>query len=455
MTLQNLKWAGAIVAGSFLLSFLGLYNGYPFVYPDTGSYVFSGFQGEVPIDRPITYGLFIRHSSMAESLFWVMYAQGFLTSLVIYFLLRQIYNAITPFGFIGLLLVLSACTSISFYTSFLTPDLFTPIFWASLAVLLFGNLSLRNLIVVAFLGWFALIMHSSTLVAAVVFTILLVVASLSGRFRAVIPFKKTLQVGALTLVGWLSVMSIHVAFKAPFAVQQAGPAFFLGRLNEIGLLKPHLEKACADGKNYPICKYKDQIPDDFLWGQDSPSRKDGGWVAHKSEYQDIIWNILTTPRDLKNFAIFAVNGTLMQLAYFRIEDTGPMREETPPYEAVKKYFPRELVSYKLAHQHHRNHFLDFSGLNTRQQYLFFGFILLLAGVWHPRLRRHMARPLPHMLIFCGIALLINAFVCSTFSTVVSRYQGRLLWLAILVELVAIIQIGMHWYAERQAQQKSI
>jgi len=392
---------------------------------------------------------------MAESLFWVMYVQGFLTSLVIYFLVRQFFSQITPLGFLGLLLALTACTSISFYTSFLTPDLFTPIFWACLAMLLFGKLSLRNQVLVTFLGWLALIMHSSTLIAAVVFTILLVIASLWRRVRAVIPLKKTLRIGALTLVGWLSVMSIHVVFKAPFAVQQAGPAFFLGRLNEIGLLKPHLEKACAEGKNYPICKYKDQIPDDFLWGQDSPSRKDGGWVAHKSEYQDIIWNILTTPRDLKNFAIFAVNGTLMQMAYFRIEDTGLMREETPPYEAVKTYFPRELISYKLAHQHHRNHYLDYSGLNTRQQYLFFGFILLLAGVWQPQLRRRMSRPLPYFLILCGIALIINAFVCSTFSTVVSRYQGRLLWLAILIELVAIIQIGTHWYAERQAFRKSI
>ncbi len=448
MTSHNIKWAGAILAGGLILSFLGLYNGYPFVYPDTGSYIFSGFQGEVPNDRPITYGLFIRHCSMAESLFWVMYAQGFLTSLAIYFLLRQFYSPVTPFGFTGLLLALTACTSISFYTSFLTPDLFTPIFWACLATLLFGKLSARSFILVAFLAWVALIMHSSTLVAAVVFTIVLVIASLWSRVRAVVPFKKTLLVGLLTLVGWLSVMMIHVACNAPFAVQQAGHVFFLGRLNEIGLLKPHLQKACAE-KNYPICKYKDQIPDDFLWAQDSPSRKDGGWVAHKAEYRDIIWNILTTPQDLKNFSIFAINGTLMQLAYFRIEDTGAMREETPPYEAVKQYFPRELISYKIAHQHHRNHFLDFSGLNTRQQYLFFGFILMLAGLGYPGVRRRMTPYMAQLLLFCAIALAINAFVCSTFSTVVSRYQGRLLWLAILVELVAIIQIGTNWYTERK------
>lgn len=448
MTSPTIKWAGAILAGGFILSFLGLYNGYPFVYPDTGAYIFSGFQGEVPMDRPITYGLFIRHSSMAESLFWVMFTQGLLTSLAIYFLLRQFYSSITPFGFIGLLLALTACTSISYYTSFLTPDLFTPIFWTCLAILLLGNLSGRSFFWVTFLAWFALIMHSSTLVAAVLFTIILAIASLWRRVRAVIPVKKTVMVGLLTLVSWLSVMSIHLAHNAPFAVQQAGHAFFLGRLNEIGLLRPHLQKACAE-KNYPICKYKDEIPDDFLWGQDSPSRKDGGWVAHKTEYRDIIWNILTTPRDLKNFAIFAVNGTLMQLAYFRIEDTGAMREQTPPFEAVKQYFPRELISYKIAHQHHRNHFLDFSGHNTRQQYLFFGFILLLAGLGHPGVRRRMTPSMAHLLLFCAIALVINAFVCSTFSTVVSRYQGRLLWLAILVEFVAIIQIGTHWYAERK------
>jgi hypothetical protein len=44
-----------------------IWNGYPLVFLDTGTYVASGFERFVPRDRPLAYGFFIRHSSLAHS----------------------------------------------------------------------------------------------------------------------------------------------------------------------------------------------------------------------------------------------------------------------------------------------------------------------------------------------------------------------------------------------------
>ena len=444
MEISRLQWALWIILGGFILSFWGLYNGFPFVYPDTGAYIGSGFQGIPPIDRPICYGLFIRHLSMAESLFWVMYAQGLLTSLAVFLLLRHFVDDYTPVLFIGLLLVLTACTHISFYTSYLIPDLFTPIFWACIAILLFGKPSTRASILITGLAWVSMIMHNSILISGLALSLLLVLAILWKRVRVVISPKKVIHIGALVLGSWLSVMSIHYAHNGKFVVQQAAHIFTMARLNEMGLLQPYLQTACAAGDNYTICQYKDQLPGDFLWHPDSPAGKDGGWLAHKTEYENIIWNILTTPKYLKSYVIEVANGTLSQLCYFRIEDIGPMRENTPPYETVKQYFPRELYSYKVAHQQHRNHFLDFSGLNTRQQYLFFGYLLLLVAMFSGKLRHEIPLRLKQLLIFCAVMLLINASVCSTFSTVASRFQGRLVWLAVAAELFVLLWLAMQW-----------
>lgn len=55
-----------------LLIMPAIVNGYPLVYSDSGTYIGSGFEGIVPVDRPIAYGLFVRHISVAYSLWFVI-----------------------------------------------------------------------------------------------------------------------------------------------------------------------------------------------------------------------------------------------------------------------------------------------------------------------------------------------------------------------------------------------
>lgn len=58
-----LKQFGWIIFGAFIIAFVGLFNGYPLVYSDTGTYIYSGFDRFIPADRPIVYGLFLKFFS--------------------------------------------------------------------------------------------------------------------------------------------------------------------------------------------------------------------------------------------------------------------------------------------------------------------------------------------------------------------------------------------------------
>jgi hypothetical protein len=79
-----------VLLGSLVLCFLAFYNKYPLVFPDTGTYVLSGFTGQVPKDRPIIYGLFLRHISLWESLWLVILFQGVLLSLTIFYYFKYL-----------------------------------------------------------------------------------------------------------------------------------------------------------------------------------------------------------------------------------------------------------------------------------------------------------------------------------------------------------------------------
>src|SRR5438105_15945017 len=70
--------------GTLILLAPALYDHFPLIYADLGTYIRSGFMTETPVDRPITYGILLRLFSFngcflfgmvilqAVTLLWVM-----------------------------------------------------------------------------------------------------------------------------------------------------------------------------------------------------------------------------------------------------------------------------------------------------------------------------------------------------------------------------------------------
>src|ERR1044071_7760167 len=77
-----------LASGATIFVTMGIYNGYPFVMQDTGSYIDSGFKLAVPTDRPIIYGLFLRFMSLKET-FWI---NIFIQGLIVAYLLSKLFR---------------------------------------------------------------------------------------------------------------------------------------------------------------------------------------------------------------------------------------------------------------------------------------------------------------------------------------------------------------------------
>lgn len=428
-----------LLLGGFLLTYSGLHNGYPFVYPDTGSYIFHGFDGVVPPDRPLAYGLFVRHISMMESAFWVIFAQGILTSIFIYWFLKAVVEKVTPRLFIGIILILLVFSDISVYVSYLMPDLFTPLAYGALGLLLFAPLSNRKTAAVAIMAFIAMIMHNSNIMGAAMITVLLLAWRMLPGRRSAVDWKKGLLALGVVFSAWLGGQTIHYVYGGGFTSMKGRHMFMMARLNEMGILKNYLDKACAEGKNYRICEFKDQIPDDFLWNPESPVNKTGGWEANKDEYNRIIGDILTNPFYLKTYLVQTLNGAAVQFVRIEAEHVQPMLQNSMPYEAIKSKFPYERYVYSIGRQNHFNEYLDFKRDASRQEIffllsLFVGVLLLSAASWKSKVPLLLRRLYAYTLL----CLVINALICSAFSTVVSRYQGRLVWLLFLISIIAVL-----------------
>lgn len=97
MFFANTKRYFPLLLGAFILSIFALYNNFPIVTGDTGSYINSGFSLKTPIDRPIFYGLFLRVTSLGASIWMAIFAQSFIVAYVIIAFVRKLIPQCPPF----------------------------------------------------------------------------------------------------------------------------------------------------------------------------------------------------------------------------------------------------------------------------------------------------------------------------------------------------------------------
>ncbi len=204
----------------------------------------------------------------------------------------------------------------------------------------------------------------------------------------------------------------------------------MGRLIEMGILNEYLQENC-DEKDFLLCEYKDQIIWGFLWGEESPLYKDGGWTGEHKEYKLILSDIFTTPKYLKKFLIHSFESSFKQFFNFETGDTPRLVDKTPPY-IITDYIAGQKMEYLSSKQ--ANNRLDYSYLNNIEKYivilsLFLCFILFLIKI---------PRETKANIFFILIALYLNAAIFGAFSGITSRYQSRVMWLLPLPVILALM-----------------
>jgi hypothetical protein len=402
-----------IIVGGIVLCFIGFYNNYPLVNSDTGTYIRSGFLEEVPTDRPILYGLFIRHVSLADSLYLVIFMQGFLLSLLIYYYFKYMLNGNnTGIPFITYLFIITFFTGISYIVSQIMPHIFT-----SISMLCFGllimvrDLKTRDLIIITFIALISIGTHNSHYLT---FAGILFILTMLYLFKAIrkkmvfLSVRRLIFVWGLLIFANLFVATLHYSFGSEFKASRGGHVFFVFRLFEIGILNDYLDECCGE-KGYKICEYKDHIPSDFLWDhENSTLYKTGGWEGNKEEYKAIILDVMTTPKYAKIFIMRGIEGAFKQFFSF---DQGPfsrLGSDSSPFGIIKWFFPEQVKEYLASRQNANN--LDLKFINTSQLILFALSLLTVIVLLLVRIPFYWKFFTGYILI----CLVMNASVCGAY-----------------------------------------
>ena len=439
MPLMKIKsFIPLLLITSLAVMVVALYNGFGLTESDTGAYIEKGILNIIPNDRSPFYGWFIRYTSMWNSLWFALFAQCAILSYLLLKYIQLLQKKPLEFRF-GLFTVIAivSFTCVSWVASYLMPDVFA----GSLLLAILLYLSERSgkimpLVLYAVIIFLSIIIHNSHFLIVALFSISLIVWALVKKYKTLL--KRSLVLLCMSAMSWLLMCTINAANGYGFTFSRGSHVFMMGKFVEMGVLNVYLDNNCGK-KNLKLCNYKDQIPAyswDFIWDDQSPLYKTGGWDSNKVEYNVIIHDVFTTPRYIKMFAKSSATATLRQLSQTGAQDhTSFQGKWSSPWQRIGTYFPDELNEYCASKQYNGG----ISGTNCNYiYYLFF----ILSTLWILFNRGIFTKEL--FFIYCGILLffLINAFVMATFSTVLSRYQNRVFW--VLPATNAILMVVYYW-----------
>lgn len=435
-TVPSLRFFFSVLTGAFPLMVDAFYNGFPIVYSDTSTYLASGFELETPVDRPITYGLFVRISSLnGVSLWMVVFFQAIILSYLIFLLIKQITDE-KSYLKIALVatLFLSLFTGLSWTVSQVMPDIFTPIALVSAVLILVGRLRKNTLLFVFLIYAISVMMHLSHIL---MFSLIILVVFLVKKF--ILPPDRNAR--ATRNLAIMFLITIGSVIMMGSSLAKSKHVFFMGAMAEQGILKKYLDEHCVTDK-YLICAYKDSIPktfNDFVWKEDSPLYKMGGWKATKKEYSEIISGTLTEPKYIALHIKESVKATFRQLIRFDIGDgNGVFSKGTLLHERVSRYFKHDLASYESSRQNQSSLYY-LQGINIIFRIvvvisILFIFIILIIKKFVRNFK------LNALLFISFTTILINAWDCGTFSMVTDRFGCKLTWLVPFVAVIYLLEI---------------
>ncbi len=408
------------------------YNGFPILYSDTSTYLNTGFEYITPSDRPITYGYFLRIASLnGFSLWFAVFFQSLILSYLIHQLFKLIFGENINVRFLVTMLFLSLFTGVSWVSSQLVSDIFTPITVLCLVLILFGNNSKRKLYFLYFLFFISCAMHVSHLI---LFIGLLVLILLFKKFifsENIIPKKKIIVLFCLITFGLITM---------GHALARSRHVFFMGAMVEHGILKKYLDENCGT-KDYKLCQYKDSLNIrawQFVWEDWSPLYKLGNWNESKKEINEIIFATFITPKYLWIHVKESIKATIDQLEKFRIGDgNGAFHEETRLYKRIQLYLPNEMEQYRDSKQYNEElSMIDFGNTIIYWVMIVSIIVLLVLSIIN---RSLFSKTFLSVIIILILAILLNAWDCGTFANAIDRLGCRMMWMIPLLSLLTLFR----------------
>lgn len=429
---RALRWPGTYAAMAAIMLVPAIWNGFPFVFADTGGYLLRPIEGNLALGRSALYGAFLAAGGSLN--FWPnVMVQALLCAWVVSLALR-VQGLQRPAVAIAVAASLCLGTSLPWYAGQLMPDVFMPLAVLATYLIAFASSTLRRweIGVLAAVIAFAVAAHMTIL--AVLLALFAVFVGLRFAAPSASSLRPRLSLPAAGIAAGIALaLTSNYLIAGAATFTPGGPTFLFARLLQDGFVETYLDRNCPD-PTLSLCPYRgDKLPsenDEWLWDRDSPLFALGGWRAFAPEAERIIVGSIAQ-QPLANLRA-AVADTYAQLVSVGTGDGFDASENWHTEWTIRTYAPHAAPRFLADAQQHNA--IDFGPINWLQIPLALAATLalplLVAVCW----RRHPKAAALGLTVFA--ALVANAAICATFSGVNDRYQSRIVSIAVLAAALA-------------------
>jgi len=448
----------AIALAAALLLWPAVWNGYPIVFADTGTYLSQAIHRYAGWDRPVFYSLFMLPLHATTTVWPVVVTQALIAAYVLHLVCRVLVPALPAGIFVAGIAVLSLATWLPWLVSELTPDLFTPLLVLLLAILAWtpDRVSRAEQVCLVALAACMIASQLSSLPLACVLLAGLVLLSVwrgaarrpVGLGRAPSLPRRMLLIVLPPALAITGLCTVNLGAHGRFAISPFGNVFLLARVIYDGPGMATLRRDCPS-RGWRLCPFLDRFPTDsdgFLWNRNSPLTLAGGAKAVSQDAGAIIVAALRS--DPAGAARAAIGNTLEQLRRFVSGDgLEPWPEQVTPW--IERDFPSaERAAYAAARQQRGLLSVPAALAAIHQVVSLLGVAACFA------LLPAVARRRPQCLGFLAVVLLalpFGAAITGGLSTPHDRYQSRIMWLPPLVAILSFASLRCSFASSRAAE----
>lgn len=445
-----------VLAGAVSL-WPAFYTKYPLLFFDSGTYLLNGFLNELPISRPIFYCWFVRHISMAYTLWFVVIAQAAIMTYMLYMAVKVsgIHRFRGLFVFLASV-ILSFTTWYAFENSMIMADFFMASSLLGLYILISkGKLHPAHLVLVSLIVIFGNVSHLSNLpVIGGTFLSLVTLILIFRRFKPGRELMgKIILSGAVVGFSWLLLPSVNYMMSGSFTFSRVSNVVHFGKLLTTGMMQDFIREKCREEPGFRLCKYEQMLDeytrlDYFLW-QDSSFLYDGDcsqrgweacWLEKNDEYGKIISEFRGERKYLLRYLGNSWNIAIGQLTSIRIMTFPSLEENKAPIFPIKHYFKDDVENFLGSRQFDER--MSFPLINAVQNVVVLISLVLIAA-WYivPWLRRRIPPNTGYLVIITFLSLLVNPVAIGLFAIYTGRFQGRIVWLVPFIALILVFGLA--------------
>ncbi len=460
-------WHGAraateLLIATLLLAWPALYNGFPILYPDSMTYLDDG--------RIVARALFLHHFSEYYGMRSFIYSLGILPfhwnltawpivalqCFLVAFVLRLVVRSlalefITPrlasTVFLTIILLLSAFTSVSWFSCLVLPDILGAIAYLAFYLLAFARQTLSRLerCSLYLIAWWGIGSHATHLMLAAALCLLVAAILFVQRQSLRRVLCATGEVAVIVAVAAGSQLALNAYLYGHPSLNGERPPFLMARVIADGPGRWYLEKHCGE-LNWTVCKYVKNLntdPDIFLW---SP---DGTWESASDDEQQQMLSeeiplVIATIRAYPQAQISRSAGNFWeQLKTFGFNDLDPSSWVLDQFATV---MPAARASYLRGRQ--ARDLLPLDDMTTFYFWVVIGSLGIFA-VFALLLGRALSARLAALTLTTVFVVIVNAAVTGILSMPEDRFESRVIWLVPFLSLLFALAWIDKWVGARQ------